>query len=212
MSIIKDFQIKHRLAPDGIIGKNTLLKIKEALSIDSVEMLAHFMGQCHVESAGFTAVSENLNYSSQGLIGTFPKYFDHNSAPLYQRQPEKIANRVYANRMGNGNEISGDGWKHRGFGLLQITGKENQDLFADYIKDQQIKSDPSIIATKYPFESAKFFFDNKKLWDICKIVDNNQITYLSKAINLGSQFAKGIPKGLPERIYKTNYYYKILKQ
>ena len=205
MSVIKDFQTKHGLVPDGIIGKNTLLKIKEALSIDSVEMLAHFMGQCHVESAEFSAVSENLNYSSQGLLGTFPKYFDHNTAPLYQRQPEKIANHVYANRMGNGNEMSGDGWKHRGFGLLQITGNENQDLFADYIKDQQIKSDPSIIATKYPFESAKFFFDKNKLWSICKVVNIDSITLLSERVNGGHN-------GLQERINQTNYYYKILKQ
>jgi putative chitinase len=204
MSVIKDFQSKYGLTADGIIGKNTLLKIKEILSIKSDEMLAHFMGQCHVESAGFTAVTENLNYSSQGLLGTFPNYFNKDSAPLYQHNPEKIANNVYANRMGNGNELSGDGWKHRGMGLIQLTGKQNQDLFSNYIKDPVIKTDPSIIATKYPFESAKFYFDNKHLWTLCSTVNEVSITALSYRVNGGTN-------GLEERIEWTNHYYNILK-
>ena len=204
MSVIKDFQTKYGLTPDGVLGKNTLLKIKEVLSIQSAEMLAHFMGQCHVESAGFTLVMEDLNYSSQGLLGTFKKYFDQNTAPLYQRNPEKIANKVYANRMGNGNELSGDGWKHRGMGLIQLTGKQNQDLFSNYIKDPAIKSDPSIIATKYPFESAKFYFDNKHLWSLCSAVNEVSITALSYRVNGGTN-------GLKDRIEWTNHYYNILK-
>jgi len=204
MNVIKNFQTKHGLVPDGIIGKNTLLKIKEVFNIQSNEMLAHFMGQCHVESAGFTAVMENLNYSSQGLLGTFPKYFNKDSAPLYQRNPEKIANKVYANRMGNGNELSGDGWKHRGVGLIQLTGKDNQDLFSNYIKDPAIKSDPSIIATKYPFESAKFYFDNRHLWSLCTEVNEKSITTLSYRVNGGTN-------GLQERIELTNHYYNIIK-
>jgi len=204
MSIIKDFQTKYGLVSDGITGKNTLLKIKEVLSVKSNEMLAHFMGQCHVESAGFTAVMENLNYSSQGLLGTFPKYFNSTTAPLYQRNPEKIANKVYANRMGNGDEASGDGWKHRGMGLIQLTGKQNQDLFSNYIKDPVIKTDPSIIATKYPFESAKFYFDNKHLWTLCSAVNEVSITALSYRVNGGTN-------GLQERIEWTNHYYNILK-
>ena len=204
MSIIKDFQTKYGLVPDGIIGKNTLLKIKDVLSIKSNEMLAHFMGQCHVESAGFTRVTENLNYSSQGLLGTFKKYFDQNTAPLYQRNPEKIANKVYANRMGNGDELSGDGWKHRGFGLIMTTGKQNQELFSNYIKDPVINTDPSIIATKYPFESAKFYFDNKHLWTLCSVVNEVSITALSYRVNGGTN-------GLQERIDATNHYYSLLK-
>lgn len=203
MSVIKDFQTKYGLIPDGIIGKNTLLKIKEVLSIQSTEMLAHFMGQCHVESAGFTAVMENLNYSSQGLLGTFPKYFDHTTAPLYQRNPEKIANKVYANRMGNGDELSGDGWKHRGFGLIQLTGKQNQDTFADKISDRLIRINPSLIATIYPFESAKFYFDNRHLWSLCTLINEDSITKLSYRVNGGTN-------GLQERIEATNHYYKLL--
>lgn len=204
MSIIKDFQTKYGLVSDGVIGKNTLLKIKEVLSIQSKEMLANFMGQCHVESAGFTATSENLNYSSKQLLITFKNYFNADTATLYQHNQEKIANKVYANRMGNGDEASGDGWLHRGYGLIMTTGKDNQDAFANYIKDPQVKITPSLIATKYPFESAKFYFDNRHLWSLCTEVNEKSITALSYRVNGGTN-------GLDDRIKWTNYYYSLLK-
>jgi len=210
MGLIKDFQIKHGLLPDGQIGKKTLLKLKEVLSIPTIEGLSHFMGQCDHESTAFTRLAENLNYSSQGLLGTFGKYFDRKTASLYQRNPEKIANRVYANRMGNGSEESGDGWKHRGYGPIQTTGKDNQTAFAKKIGDLEIINNPSLIATKYAFESAKFFFDSNNLWSLCKTVDVASIIKVSKAINLGNPNSKGTPIGLEERITKTNHYYKIL--
>jgi len=210
MRLIKDFQTKYGLVPDGQIGKKTLLKIKEVLLIPTIEALSHYMGQCDHESMTFTQLVENLNYSSQGLLGTFGKYFDDKTAPLYQRNPEKIANRVYANRMGNGNEMSGDGWRHRGFGPIQLTGKTNQDAFAKKISDPLIVDNPSLIAAKYAFESAKFFFDDRSLWSYCKKVDVASITKVSKLINQGNLKAKGDPNGLQERIEKTNHYYKIL--
>jgi putative chitinase len=89
----------------------------------SDEQLAHILGQCHHESGGFTADVENLNYGAKGLMGIFKKYFPTEAlAKAYERQPEKIANRVYASRMGNGDEKSGEGWKYRGRGALQLTG------------------------------------------------------------------------------------------
>jgi|ERR1035437_142150 putative chitinase len=203
MSVIKDFQTKYGLVSDGLIGKNTLLKIKEVLNIQTIEMLAHFMGQCDVESCGFSSVMENLNYSSEQLLKTFPAHFTPDTAIQYQRNPEMIANHVYCNRMGNGNEDSGDGWLHRGFGLIQLTGKLNQNAFANYIKDPSIKTNPSIIATKYAFESAKWFFSNNNLWNICNTVDTNSITLLSKKINGGTN-------GLSDRISRTNHYYSLL--
>src|ERR1017187_3561283 len=116
MSVIKDFQTKYGLTVDVKIGRNTLLKIKEVLNIQTIEMLAHFMGQTDVESEEYTSVMENLNYSAQGLLNTFPTHFTPDTAIQYQRQPQMIANHVYADRMGNGNEVSGDGWLHRGYG------------------------------------------------------------------------------------------------
>lgn len=210
--IIKDFQKKNGLLADGIIGRKTLLKIKEVLSIESVEELAHFMGQCDHESAGFKAVYENLNYSSDSLLKVFSRYFDKAEAKKYQRNPQAIANHVYANRMGNGPEVSGDGWKHRGYGLIQLTGKNNQESFAKYIGDDDIISDPSLIAEKYAFESAKFFFERNNIWIYANKVDRDSILKVSRAINLGNPMSKAIPIGLDDRIEKTLYYYNILKK
>ena len=210
MGMIKDFQTKYGLTPDGAIGKKTLLKIKEVLNIKTNEELANFMGQCDHESGSFSVIFENLNYSTQGLLTTFKKYFTPETANQYARQPEKIANHVYANRMGNGNEASGDGWKHRGVGPIQLTGKINQDAFSNYIKDPQIKTDPSLIGTKYAFESAKYFFDTNSLWKYAEKIDNDSILKLSKAINLGNANSPTTPNGLDDRIKKTLYYYNLI--
>ena len=94
---------------------------------------AMFLAQCGHESAGFTTLAENLNYSDYALTQVFRKYFDKNTAVKYARKPEQIANRVYANRMGNGDEASGDGWKYRGRGIIQITGKKNYIAFRDWL-------------------------------------------------------------------------------
>lgn len=221
MGLIKDFQTKHGLLPDGQIGKKTLLKIKEVLSIPTIEALSHFMGQCDHESAEFTRLEENLNYSEQALLNIFKHDFDTNKdrvlspperkrAKELARKPEKIANFIYANQNGNGDEASGDGWKHRGFGPLQLTGKANQDDFAKIVNDPFIIDNPSLIATKYAFESAKYYFDSRNLWSLCRKVDTSSIIKVSKVINLGNVYSKGTPIGLEERIAKTNHYYKIL--
>lgn len=212
MSAIADFQKKYGLTPDGEIGKKTLLKIKEVLGVKSDECLAHFMGQCAHESGSFVNLTENLNYSAQGLTKTFSKYFNNITAKSYERKPNMIANKVYANRMGNGNEQSGDGWLHRGFGFIQLTGKNSQNAFADYIGDVQVKETPSLIATKYPFESAKYFFDVNNIWNYCNTVDANSILKVSKIINLGSVTAKGTPIGLDKRTEMTLFYYNLLKK
>jgi len=222
MGMIIDFQKKYGLTADGKIGKLTLLKIKEVLKIATNEELANFMGQCDHESNEFNSLYENLNYSATALLNTFHKYFTPESAAKYQRQPEKIANHVYANRMGNGDENSGDGWLHKGVGPIQLTGKLNHIAFATYIKDPEVKTNPSLIATKYPFESAKFFFDTNNLWNKsitikgkviipCNNIDTLSITLLSKAINLGSMSSPATPIGLDERIERTQHYYNLLK-
>lgn len=134
-----------------VFAINTLT---EKYKIAGVE-LAQLLAQCGHESAGFTAFSENLNYSSDGLLKIFPKYFDAKSANLYARKPMLIANRVYANRMGNGNEVSGDGWKYRGKGILQATGKSNYAAFSQwYFKDDRCVKDPDLLLD--PMTSVAF--------------------------------------------------------
>jgi putative chitinase len=171
----------------------------------SPERAAHFFAQTAHESGNFKAFSENLNYGAAGLRSVFGKYFPADElAAEYERQPEKIANRVYANRMSNGDEASGDGWKYRGRGALQLTGKANYQEFANYVQDQSVLSDPDLVATKYSFESALFFFDKNGLWKICdEGLSEDTIVKLTKRINGGTH-------GLQDRIEKTKKFADML--
>jgi putative chitinase len=149
--------------------------------------LAHFLAQCGHESGGFKATQENLNYSAKGLCGIFRKYFPSVTLAMqYERKPEKIANKVYGNRMGNGNEASGDGWKYRGRGYIQLTGKENYMAF-DATVPEDIKSNPDLVATKYALASAAFFFKKNGLWSICdRGSDIGTVTSVTKRVNGGT--------------------------
>ena len=166
--------------------------------------LAHFLAQCGHESGGFKAVSENLNYSADGLKKIFGKYFPGNLNESYARQPEKIASRVYASRMGNGDESSKEGFKFRGRGYIQLTGKANYTNFTKFIGEDCV-SNPDLVATKYPLASAAFFFDSNKLWAICdKGADDATVTAVTKRVNGGTI-------GLPDRIKHFKEYYNLLK-
>jgi len=166
--------------------------------------LAHFLAQCGHESGGFKAVSENLNYSADGLKKIFGKYFPGNLNESYARQPEKIASRVYASRMGNGDEASKEGFKFRGRGYIQLTGKANYTNFTKFIGEDCV-SNPDLVATKYPLASAAFFFDSNKLWSICdKGADDATVTAVTKRVNGGTI-------GLPDRIKHFKEYYNLLK-
>jgi len=165
--------------------------------------LAHFLAQCGHESGGFKAVSENLNYSADGLKKIFGKYFPGNLNESYARQPEKIASRVYASRMGNGDESSKEGFKFRGRGYIQLTGKANYTNFTKFIGEDCV-SNPDLVATKYPLASAGFFFDSNKLWAICdKGADDATVTAVTKRVNGGIL-------GLQDRIKHFKEYYKLL--
>ena len=132
-------------------------------------MLFIFFAQVAHETGMFKTFSENLNYSAKGLRRIFGKYFpDDEIAEEYARQPERIANRVYANRMGNGSPETGDGWNFRGRGALQLTGRNNYTDFSQVLNDPEVLTDPSIVAEKYSFTSAVFFFDKNNLWGICE--------------------------------------------
>ncbi len=201
---LKSLQEKIGVGADGAFGPGTMKAAMAFYKLTPIRA-AHFFAQTAHETGGFKAFSENLNYSSQGLQGIFGKYFPGNLEESYARQPEKIANRVYASRMGNGDEASGDGWKYRGRGALQLTGKSNYQAFADYLKKPEIMDTPDLVATTYAFESAMFFFDRNKLWSICdQGVNDAAILALTKRINGGTH-------GLADRNAKTKKYYEYVK-
>ena len=144
---------------------------------------AHFLAQLAHESAGFKATTENLNYSAKALNGVFRKYFPTlESALAYERQPERIANKVYANRMGNGDEASGDGWKYRGRGLIQLTGKSNYEAFSKAV-GQDFVNNPNLVATpEWALSSACWYWKNR---NINKFADIDDIHMVTKYVNGG---------------------------
>ena len=201
---LKSLQERAGVAADGAFGPGTMKAGMALLKLTPIRA-AHFFAQTSHETGGFKAFSENLNYSAQGLQGIFGKYFPGNLEESYARNPEKIANRVYADRMGNGNEASGDGWKYRGRGALQLTGKANQEAFAKYLGHNEVMENPDLVATKYAFESAMFFFERNKLWAICdQGINDAAILALTKRINGGTH-------GLEDRNTKTKKYYEYVK-
>lgn len=202
---LKHLQEKLQVTADNAWGPGTFNAALAFFKM-SPSRAAHFFGQTAHETGGFKAFSENLNYSTEGLVSTFKKYFpDAAMAAQYARQPEKIANRVYGNRMGNGDESSGDGWKYRGRGALQLTGKNNYAEFAEYLNRPEILDNPDIVATELAFESAIFFFHKNKLWDICdRGVTDQTILDLTKRVNGGTH-------GLEDRREKTKKYFSWVK-
>lgn len=178
--------------------------VTEKFGINNPLRMAHFLAQCSHESINFTAVKENLNYSAKALMGTFKKYFPTLELALqYERNPEKIGNKVYANRMGNGDEASGDGFNFRGRGYIQLTGKNNYEAFSDFIGEDCV-ANPDLIATKYPLASAAFFFNNNNLWSICDKGDTSDVVLaVTKRVNGGTN-------GLAERQSNFDLYNSLL--
>ena len=151
---------------------------------ESRQRLAHFFAQVLHESGCMRFDMENLNYSSDALQKVFGKYFtSKDEADAYARRPEKIANRVDANRMGNGDEASGDGWKYRGRGLIQLTGRANYQAFAEWIGDRNVMNDPDLVATEYAVHSAVFFWVRN---DLNALADRDDIVGLTKRVNGGA--------------------------
>ncbi len=188
--------------PDAVLAQ--IPETAKKFNITNNLRLAHFLSQCGHESGGFKAVSENMNYSVDGLKKIFGKYFPGNLAESYARQPEKIGARVYASRMGNGDETSKEGYRFRGRGYIQLTGKANYTKFTQFIGEDCV-SNPDLVATKYPLASAAFFFDSNKLWSICdKGADDATVTAVTKRVNGGTI-------GLADRIKHFKEYYNLLK-
>ena len=244
---VKDFQAKHGLTADGIVGPATWAKIMGqtttsvpapivsapiapvgGLKLDKLKghipdaviqmipdtaakfqintplRLAHFLAQCGHESGGFRATQENLNYSAKGLLGIFKKYFPSVAlAQQYERKPELIASKVYANRMGNGNEASREGYKFRGRGYIQLTGKENYTAFGKSIGEDMV-ANPDKVAGAYALLSAAWFFSKNGL---NKIADEGSsdavVTKITKRVNGGTI-------GLADRQKHFREYYHLL--
>jgi putative chitinase len=202
---IKNLQTKLGITADGLFGQGTIKSAMEHYKMTPVRA-SHFFGQTSHETGHFKVFSENLNYSASGLAKVFPKYFKTEAdAKSYERNPEKIANKVYGNRMGNGDEASGQGFAFRGRGSLQLTGKSNYEAFSNFLNKPEIMTNPDLVATEYAFESALFFFEKNGLWAICdKGVNDDTILALTKKINGGTN-------GLEERKVLTKKYYEWVK-
>jgi len=199
---LKSLQTKIGVTADGAFGPGTLKAAMKYYEMSPIRA-AHFFAQTGHETGNFKLFVENLNYSAKSLQAVFGKYFPGNLEESYARQPEKIASRVYASRMGNGDEASGDGWKYRGRGALQLTGKSNYQAFAEYLKKPDLS--PEAVADEYSFESAFFFFDRNKLWSICDAgINDDSILKLTKRINGGTN-------GLAHRSELTYKYYNWVK-
>lgn len=152
-------------------------------SINTLNRVAAFLAQTAHESSDWNILQENLNYSENGLLVTFSKYFNSTTAAQYARQPQKIANRVYANRMGNGPESSGDGWKYRGRGLIQTTGKSNYQVTGNTM-DQDLISNPDLLMSHQgALESACVFWSRNNL---NALADTGNIRAITIHINGGT--------------------------
>ena len=176
-----------------------LIKILPEYEINTIPRVAMFLAQCGHESADFKILKENLNYRAETLLKVFPRYFSSiNVAKQYAHQPEKIANRVYSNRMGNGNEASGDGFRFCGRGLIQLTGKANYSAFAESIETPLEEIPDYLLTFEGAVQSACWFWEtnNINLW-----ADKGDVLQVTKIINGGTN-------GLQDR---TDRYSKIIK-
>ena len=163
---------------------STFNKWADSFGLNTPLRIVHFLAQVFHESGNLKYMEENLNYSASGLLKTFPKYFTKATASAYARKPEKIANRVYADRMGNGNEVSGDGWKFRGRGLVQLTGKDNYKAYArskHCVGD--LMSHPEWLC-KYPgaLKSAMWYWQEHGLNELA---DQDNVEAVTRKVNGG---------------------------
>lgn len=173
-------------------------------NLNSPLRVAHFIAQCHHESMGFSRKEENLNYSAERLLQVFPKYFNPDQAKLYARNPVIIASRVYANRMGNREEDSGDGYRYRGRGYIQLTGHDNYKAF-DLAVSDDVVGNPDFVAMKYPLFSSGWFWNSRKLNDLADLgADQQVVADITKKINGGYH-------GLEDRVNQFNKFYDLVK-
>jgi putative chitinase len=201
MNPIQLIQAKLGLKTDGQIGRITFGAMRMSWDLTPIQ-LCHFLGQCEHETGGFRLWQENLNYSSDGLLKIFRKYYlDNLLAIKHQRKQSVIANHVYGNRMGNNQP--NDGWHFRGRGAIQLTGRTNYRLFSEWVKDQSIMTNPDQVATKYAFDSALWYFQERNIFSFCNDLSEETITKVTRIVNGGTN-------GLNDRIKKTLNYAKFI--
>lgn len=203
-----------KVVPATVLAE--LPNVASKFGIDTTLKLTHFLSQCAHESGEFKTVQENLYYSDFNRIAQIFRHdvdLNHDrvieaneleNAKKYAKNPKALANFVYANQNGNGNEASGDGYNYHGRGFIQLTGRENYQKFSTFIGEDCV-ANPDLVATKYPLASAAFFFTSNHIWAICDHgSDIKTITEVTKIINGGTI-------GLPERTAEFNKFYNILK-
>jgi putative chitinase len=197
-----DINKLNEILPDNVFSQ--IPDVMAKFQINTPLRISHFLAQCAHESGNFKTVNENLNYGAKGLLRTFKKYFPTEAKALqYERKPEKIANLVYANRMGNGAESSGDGFKYRGRGYIQLTGKVNYESFNKMV-DEDIIVNPNLVATKYPLLSAAWFWNSRLLNTLAdKGATEVAVILITKKVNGGVH-------GLNDRLDKFKKFYSIL--
>jgi putative chitinase len=189
--------------PDTVIGQ--IPGVMDKFQINTPLRLAHFLAQCGHESGGFKAVNENLNYGAKGLMTTFKKYFPTEAlAKQYERKPELIASKVYGGRMGNGAEPTKEGWKFKGRGYIQLTGKDNYKAF-DAVVTENILENPDLVATKYPLLSAAWYWNSRKINATADLgATDDTVTKVTKLVNGGTI-------GLEDRKKHFKEYHDLLK-
>ena len=167
----------------------------QRFNINTPKRIAAFIGQCAHESASFATLTENLNYRMEALVAVWPRHFPTlDVAAQYHRKPEHIANRAYANRMGNGPEASGDGWKYRGRGLIQLTGKDNYQLASDALRADLVANPDAVTEPAMAALTAAWFWNKHGLNELADKGENETI---SKRINGGTH-------GMDDRLRRTD--------
>lgn len=189
------------VTPDGAFGPNTARAIAKHYGLDA-KRGAHLLGQAAHESGNFMVSEENLYYRASTMCRVWPSRFKTEAdAEPYAKNPEKLANKVYSDRMGNGSEASGDGWKYAGKGFIQLTGKDNTRAFAEHIGRDGLVDDPSPIATELAMDSAIFFFEKNGLFALAdEGVTDEVIKKITRRVNGGYH-------GLNDRKEKTKKIY-----
>lgn len=205
MSRVENIKLIQRVVganQDGVLGNETLTKFQCKFNVPSKAMVAHFFGNLDHESGGFTIVEESGMYSAQRLVQIFGKYFPTLAiSQQFAYKPEAIFNKTYGGRMGNNSP--GDGWKYRGRGFMQTTGKYSYDRLGKNLGVDLIKN-PDLVATKYPLESALFYFTDNKLWGLVSDISEESIRLIRKRVNGGYN-------GLDDVRNKVKMYYNMMK-